>query len=154
MGAHGHRRPLGQDAGADDERDARIFEDLALVAHAAGLRVALAVLLGEIVLGRVVGHEFAAGPEHRLGLTVDVVVVDPDRGEGESGPVGARHMVLPRGKAQRFIAEVATPRMIRRWKNMKKMNSGTSDSVDMAKSCPQAESPLLSTKARSASGTV
>ena len=42
-------------------------------------------------------------------------------------------------RCQRFIAEVATPWMIRRWKKRKKRNTGSSDSVDMANSWPQAD---------------
>ena len=44
--------------------------------------------------------------------------------------------------------------MIRRWKDRKTTKSGISDSVDMAKSWPKRDSPVASTKARSASGTV
>jgi len=103
----------------------------------------------EVVLGRAVRDQGAAGLEQALGLAVDVVVVEADRREGEARGGGHRET-----SAQRFIADMATPRMIRRWKNRKNRNTGTSESVDMANSWPQAESPVLSTKARSASGTV
>ncbi len=78
---------------------------------------------------------------------VDVLGADPAADDRDPEPCAGRCR-------HRFIADMATPRMIRRWKNRKKTNTGTSESVDMANSWPQADSPWLSTNARSASGTV
>ncbi len=41
-----------------------------------------------------------------------------------------------------------------RWARMKKIKTGTSDRIDMAKSGPYDVPPIESTKARSPSGTV
>ena len=115
------------DAGADDEADGGVVEDLALVGDAPGLRVGLGEFGGEVVLGGVEGGEAAAGAEHGVDLAVDVVVVDAGDGEVE----GFGH-----GCAQRLRAPSATPRMIRRWKARKTTKTGTSESADMAKSAP------------------
>ena len=46
------------------------------------------------------------------------------------------------------------PSMSRRWQNRKKAKTGTRVKVDMAKSAPQSDLPVESTKLRSPSYTV
>ena len=87
-GPHRHRRAVGQDAGADDERDLGILEDLRLVGDAPGAGIGLGIGGGEVVLRREERFQPAAGVEHHVRLAVDVAVIDADGGKGEAGSFG------------------------------------------------------------------
>ena len=138
----GGRARVG-DGGADDHLDAGVFQNLPPVRDTPGLREALRVGRREIVLDGMHRNEFGAGVEQRHRLAVNVRVVQAD-GREPQGRFGGH----------RFMPECATPSMIRRWKKRKNRKIGSTASTDIANIWPQADCPVESMKARSASGRV
>ena len=90
-----------------------ILEDLALVLHEPGSRVALAVGLGQVGLLRVEGHELAAAADDGVGLAVDVPVVQPIAAKRmrDGAPFGSAFSCAcaPRGLAALRAAAAAVP---------------------------------------------
>ena len=78
-------RPILRYRGADDDGDAVVLEDLAGIVNAPRLRVAFREGSGEIVLFGEEGDELGPGAEKGIDLTEDMVVVDADDGEANSG---------------------------------------------------------------------
>ena len=90
----GHGRPLAGNAGTEDEQDLGSSRT-ALILDPARLRVALGVALGEIVFLGMEGSEPAAGPEHEVGLPVDMVVADAYGAKAKLTPAALRPCPWP-----------------------------------------------------------
>ena len=147
-GAHDLDRRCGPDVGRDrtyDQLNRCIFENFSIVGDPPYLRKGLHIGSSQIILCRVHSNQFGACIEHGLGLAVNMAVVEAD---------GCKFQVTFHRSLHRFIPDMATPSMMRRWKNRNTRKIGRIASTDMANSWPQAEVPVASTNERSASGTV
>ena len=91
--------------GADHHLDAGVFQNDALVCHAAGLWIGLGVGRSQVVFFGMHIDQLGARIQQGLGLAVNMVVVEPDGCEPDVGVGGVGH---------RFIPEWATPSMMRR----------------------------------------